>query len=297
MEILERHIIGKRGAARCEDGITVTPWFAAVIDGSTSKSRLPELACGLSRGQVAMKAVDEVLRESPADLSIEGFCQAVTQHLRAQYARHYAEADILTHMASHPEDRFCCSAVVFSLQRREVWLVGDCHALAVADGRQHYLSNDKPCEAELAARRAAYLRQALEQGLSVEEVRHHDPGRDVILADLVASMRGQNIDYAVIDGFDIPMAFVRRYSLDALVGASACATDIEPASLRLILASDGYPRLFPTLAETEAYLQHCLRDDPLCIRLEPATKGWMAGTDSFDDRSYLSLRLPGASPS
>ena len=55
-------------------------------------------------------------------------------------------------------------------------------------------------------------------------------------------------------------------------------------------AADGYPQLFPTLAATEAHLQECLHEDPLMLTIHPATKGWMLGSDSFDDRSFLKIK-------
>lgn len=40
MTITEQFICGKHTATDCEDGIVITPHFAAVIDGSTSKTPL-----------------------------------------------------------------------------------------------------------------------------------------------------------------------------------------------------------------------------------------------------------------
>jgi len=44
------------------------------------------------------------------------------------------------------------------------------------------------------------------------------------------------------------------------------------------------------LAATEAHLQECLHEDPLMLTIHPATKGWMLGSDSFDDRSFLKIK-------
>jgi hypothetical protein len=60
----------------------------------------------------------------------------------------------------------------------------------------------------------------------------------------------------------------------------------------LVLASDGYPEILPTLAETEARLAELLAEDPSCVGVLRGTKGVMAGQISFDDRAYLRLRLP-----
>lgn len=62
----------------------------------------------------------------------------------------------------------------------------------------------------------------------------------------------------------------------------------EPPT-EVVLASDGYPQLCPTLAESEAALRRQLDDDPFCIRTFKATKGRMVGNQSFDDRAYLRL--------
>lgn len=276
--IIEQQQVGKRGAEACEDLIAVGRHYAAVIDGSTSKSKLPPLPGGLSRGQAAARAVAQAVLEAPANLDVTAFCAYLTQSVASLYARYY-DGDILPHMQTHPEDRFCCSAVVYAYGRREVWLIGDCHALVLIADRPRglHLVNPKPYEAVLARRRSQALMKALADGATVEALRRCDTGRPLIIPDMLRAMKGQNRTYAVIDGFDIPMQKVKVCSVGA-------ATE-------LVLASDGYPCLRPTLQKTETYLRRCLERDPLCIRLHPATKGWMEGTDSFDDRAYLRLSL------
>jgi hypothetical protein len=54
----------------------------------------------------------------------------------------------------------------------------------------------------------------------------------------------------------------------------------------VVLASDGYPRLMPTLKECEEQIRYILEKDPLCFRDNPRTKGVMHGMTSFDDRAY-----------
>lgn len=59
----------------------------------------------------------------------------------------------------------------------------------------------------------------------------------------------------------------------------------------VVLASDGYPFLKPTLAESEAALLHLIAHDPQCIHDFIATKGLVAGNKSFDDRTYIRFRV------
>ena len=55
----------------------------------------------------------------------------------------------------------------------------------------------------------------------------------------------------------------------------------------VVLASDGYPFLKPTLAASEAALVEQIANDPQNIRSFIATKGIVEGNKSFDDRTYI----------
>ncbi|MCF0159720.1 MAG: hypothetical protein HUJ99_02920, partial [Bacteroidaceae bacterium] len=165
----------------------------------------------------------------------------------------------------------------------EIWMIGDCQVMIVNRIEEEISvrrwTNNKPCEAAIALKRSKYLKKALAEGvITIEELRQHDIGREVILPELVKAMQGENVDYAVIDGFPIPMRKVKRIR------------QAWDENTEIILASDGYPRLFPTLRETEDYLKRCLVVDPLCIGRHKATKGWMVGNQSFDDRAYIRFK-------
>ena len=203
-------------------------------------------------------------------------CQRFTEALHNAFIADYG-AEMLPRLAAHPEDRYACSAIVYSAYYQEVWLIGDCHGLLLnADGSTTYLSNEKPYEHTLALKRSSFLKSALAAGLTIDEVRRYDTGRDHILPLLLQAMQEAGSAYAVIDGFPIPLDKVKTYN----------AADADT----LILATDGYPQLFPTLAATEAHLQECLHEDPLMLTIHPATKGWMLDSDSFDDRSFLKIK-------
>ncbi len=55
----------------------------------------------------------------------------------------------------------------------------------------------------------------------------------------------------------------------------------------IVLASDGYPFLEPTLDQSERALAELKASDPHFISRFPTTKGFEPGRDSFDDRAYL----------
>ena len=214
-----------------------------------------------------MLLVSRYIRRMPADISCQQFCRGVTKAI----SRHYWLRFPKSRMAEHPEERLTASAVIYSRVRREIWLVGDCHCLVGGD----YYDNPKPYEQELAEMRATRVRELLTQGYKEADLRQSfDPAREVMIPRMLEVMHNQNITYAVIDGFPIPQRLVPVLTLN-----------FQP--WEIVLASDGYPQLAPTLAETEALLDEQRASDPLNIGRFKATKSFVIGNNSFDDRSYI----------
>ena len=257
MTITEQFICGKHTAADCEDGIVITNNFAAVIDGSTSKTP-KRLDPSMKNGRFAMLLISEYIKQMPADYTMNNFCRGITLRI----AEEYAKRGIAEDMAKHPEERLTASAIIYSNSRKEVWMVGDCQAIIYGD---HY-DNSKPYEQEIAMQRATLIKN----GISPKEA------RCAIEPQLIKAMlEGQNRQYAVIDGTPIYMPGTR------IVTASHC----------VVLASDGYPTLLPTLHESEEALAQHLTDDPQNITDFIATKGLVEGNVSFDDRAYIKLTI------
>ena len=264
--IKESLVTGKRNQETCEDGIVATTDHVAVIDGSTSKAAHP-LCSTMSNGRLAMTLVKEVVASLPFDATVADFCQKVTQRIRSEYARHGMTRERLE---AHPEERLTASVGVFSLYHSEVWLVGDCQCLH--EGMLY--DNPKPEEVSIAERRSQIAHELLaSRATTVASLREHDIARDAIVNLIVESCHRQNIDFSVVDGFDIPLDKVKVIPVSS-------TSDI-------VLATDGYPFLRPTLAESETALANLIANDPLCISLYKATKGVLAGNASFDDRSYV----------
>lgn len=265
MEIIEQTLIPKNPTKKSEDGIVVGNDFIAVIDGSTSKSDYRH-SMFRSNGRYAMQLVCRYIKSMPANTTSEMFLRGVTAYIHKHYKK-----SMLPRLAEHPEDRLTCSAVIFSRLCREIWLIGDCQCLV----DNQYYDNPKPAEAVLAAQRAVEMKRLLEQGLSQDELLRNDTARPLIIPRMIQSMKEQNITYSVIDGFHIPRQHVITVALD-----------FQPHEI--VLASDGYPFLRPTLAESERLLQQQREKDPLNIGPDfQATKGFHPDFNSFDDRSYI----------
>ena len=286
MKIIESSIIGKKSQEACEDGMVVTDDFIAVIDGSTSKTP-KHLNPDMKNGRYAMMLISEYIREElKADASVDDFCQGVTAYI---YNKVYEKLGVEERLQEHPEERLTASAILYSRTRNEVWMVGDCQA--IIDGKLY--ENGKPYEQEIARKRV----ELIEQGLSPAEAR-----KQIEPLLIKAMLSGQNRTYTVIDGFPIYREGVKVVSVSdsCSVQDSVPASDSVPcsdsvsasgtifvSSSEIVLASDGYPFLEPTLAASEAALAEQIANDPQNIHSFIATKGIVEGNKSFDDRTYI----------
>lgn len=286
MKIIESSIIGKKSPEACEDGMVVTDDFIAVIDGSTSKTP-KHLNPDMKNGRYAMMLISEYIwEELKADASVDDFCQGVTAYI---YNKVYEKLGVEERLKEHPEERLTASAILYSRTRNEVWMVGDCQA--IIDGKLY--ENGKPYEQEIARKRV----ELIEQGLSPAEAR-----KQIGPLLIKAMLSGQNQTYTVIDGFPIYREGVKVVSVsdsssvqDSVPASdsvpcsdSASASDTIPSSSsEIVLASDGYPFLKPTLAASEVALAEQIANDPQNIRFFIATKGIVEGNKSFDDRTYI----------
>ena len=292
MKIIESSIIGKKSQEACEDGMVVTDDFIAVIDGSTSKTP-KHLNPDMKNGRYAMMLISEYIREElKADASVDDFCQGVTAYV---YNKVYEKLGVEERLKEHPEERLTASAILYSRTRNEVWMVGDCQA--IIDGKLY--ENGKPYEQEIARKRV----ELIEQGLSPAEAR-----KQIEPLLIEAMLSGQNQTYPVIDGFPVYREGVKVVSLsdsssvqDSVSSSDSCsvqdpvscsgsasASDTIPSSSsEIVLASDGYPFLKPTLAASEAALAEQIANDPQNIHSFIATKGIVEGNKSFDDRTYI----------
>ena len=277
MKIIESSIIGKKSPEACEDGMVVTDDFIAVIDGSTSKTP-KHLNPDMKNGRYAMMLISEYIREElKADASADDFCQGVTAYI---YNKVYEKLGVEERLKEHPEERLTASAILYSRTRNEVWMVGDCQAIIA--GKLY--ENGKPYEQEIARKRV----ELIEQGLSPAEAR-----KQIEPLLIEAMLSGQNQTYTVIDGFPIYREGVKVVALKTKPVSSSIETyfqeQTKPVSSlnEVVLASDGYPFLKPTLAASEASLAEQIANDPQNIHSFIATKGIVEGNKSFDDRTYI----------
>jgi hypothetical protein len=271
VEIMERFLAAKTGRPEeCEDGIVVARGFAGVIDGGTDKTgRRYE---GMTGGRYAMVACSEAL----SSLDPKADHVTAAEHLTTTLAERLPGG--LT-----PRERPEAVATVYSRVRREVWQIGDV-GFWYSGIPEERASTRKIIDRYAADIRAAVMRVELEAGNDIGTLSRDDPGRQAIASVLrsQASFRNnlaaREFAYAAVDGSSIPASLITVHKLAENV-------------TQLVIASDGYPRILPTLESSEEMLARLLIADPLCIDELRGTKGVGPGNKSFDDRAYLRLEV------
>ncbi len=273
MDVIEQFTCGKYAdPARNEDALFVGEHFVAIVDGATAKSET--LWDGMRSGRFA----SQVLARSLAGLSGDATLDDAVEYLTAALRGEFAARNLVDAVTREPVLRPTAAIAMFSRARHEVWRIGDCPVQVAGVPWPAAKSVDELT----AAARAYVLHAEIRRGRSVAELVAHDVGRDVITPLLRYQGLFQNEPersewgHCVIDGFAVP-----GWGRECL----ACAVGAE-----IVLGSDGYPELGPTLAATEALLQEALQEDPLCIARLRSTKGVYPGQVSFDDRSYVRFR-------
>ena len=270
MRIIEQHCQGKRtDQSLNEDGLIITDDFAAVVDGATSKSvrHLWQPSGGVMAKDLAL----EVIAGLPADADMRQTQQAIDGRFRQAHSEHGADTAVFT---DEPVERLQANAVVYSADRHEAWLFGDCQIMV--NGEQiPTVKHVDELLGELRAFTALALRSKGEHQSPAAAAT--DPARAMILPFLrlqsqFANKRGP-YGYFVFDGFTDPTYPIRT-------------VNINPGD-EVVLASDGSPLLRPSLAQSERELRRLKREDPELISEYQSTKGFTPGNDSFDDRTYL----------
>lgn len=272
----------KGNASQMEDTWMANEHYTAVFDGATAKAAF-RFSDGRTPGQVAAQTLARTMAMLPPELDAFQAVQRLSAALRQDLDGHRGEA----------------SGVIYSHFRHEIWMVGDCQfALLHQDGSFEQHHTEKAIDHILSHWRADILHSYLSRGLMTpQQIQADDPGRRIIQPFITRQVLYQNLDpngnpaplrdngscagidlaFGVFDGTPIPEQFIEVYPI---------AEDTE----EIILASDGYPRLFPTLEETERHLHQLLIEDPLCIGPLCGTKGIKPGNEAHDDRTYLKVK-------
>lgn len=274
MKVIESFIQGKKpDPALCEDRILVTGDFVAVFDGVTTVGGA--VFDGHSPGRFAAEVLAHELAQLPADIealpAVRHLSKTLIDKTAAEAARNGADvSDIWAHPAS--------CMLVYSRARHEIWRVGD--STFSIDGVE--TAYELPIAEVWKPLRQAFIHAELIRGKTEAEILAADPSWP-FLVPLIQHFKpfANNSGpwgYSVFNGLPVAENKVGIFK-------------VPEGARDIVLASDGYLRVFMTLQETEAHLQEALAADPLLYKHHPQVRGLAAGQLSYDDRSYVRIAL------
>lgn len=262
IRVVEQFVESKRSDRVCEDMIVVTEDFAAVIDGASDATGAD--FGGMTGGRFAALVVEETIRTMRADVDARDF----TDLLAAALAAAVGELD--------PDSRWPVAVVACaSVRRREVWRIGNGNV--VIDGVQH--PGILPVDDASYSFRAAVNAALLQKGTPLVELVATDPGANAArqLIDIQQHLANKlgPWGYGCINGQRVPDEYI-----DVI--------PIPHGATEVIITTDGYPTVLPTLLETEAALTRMSQRDPASIdEMWSIGKSLKAGSNAPDDRAYL----------
>ncbi len=273
MKIIEQFTEGKAGPGDInDDAIAVTDDFIAVIDGATARSG--QTLKGLPAGQFASATIANAIKGLHKDTSARDAVSHLTEALHnASKAAASSEQKVFKEVWDYP----AAALLMYSAAKREVWRVAD--SSFIIDGRGHFTVF--PQERTWIELRRTYLCAEIARGKKESELLENDPTWD-LLSPVVAECKVfanhpfGPYGYGVINGTKVPDMHIEVYP--------------APHANEITFASDGYPEVEATLAETEKYLRAIVAEDPLMYKLHPQVKGVKKGHASFDDRSYIRFK-------
>ena len=264
----EQYLMGKDGVSQiCGDAIYQSEHFMAVIDGATPKgARLWEGKSGdVYAAELLRRAMEQLRPESTAQEAIV----FLNEQIKSAYQREEIDFSTLP-----PEEQLQASIIIYSAARKEVWSFGDCKLRINTENYDHTKAADI-----LFGGLRAFCIEADRLSGAPRSPDGEDYGRKEILPYLKVQNLFANTDYS--------------FGYDVLNGGTIQAERVKVYAIQrgdhVVLATDGYPKLFDTLSECEAYLHDALQRDRECIYLLRGTKGVRPGDETFDDRAFLSF--------
>ena len=271
MRVIEVFHKGKKDKEElCEDLYVFNQHFVAVVDGATNV--WDRTVGDKSPGRLAAEVIKEAIEQMDDEKCT---LEKMIDHINGKLQKVYMEMEIFDEIKANRILAPTASLVVYSHYHREIWQIGDCQAMV--DGRLY--QHEKELDSITANARSLFLEAELKKGKTIEQLLVEDSGWEYIKPLIQQQYYLQNVgdsqySFEVVDGFDIDLSKVK-------------IVNVPNDAKEIILASDGYPYLKPSLEESEVQLSELMENDPLCFREYKCTKGMQQGNISFDDRVYV----------
>lgn len=288
VQIVDEFLESKKGdESGGEDRLVKGPVYFGVIDGATDHTGLRWRSySGAEKpgGEVLAEIVEHYFSAAPQGQEPDAIVRSLNDeiHRRAEVS----EIDL-----SDPLKRANVSFAVFDASCARILHIGDCgFAFKRTDGSFHVKQFEKKIDRLVSDIRAAIVEVLKSHGIDAF-ADGQDLGRNFIKPLLGRQQELQNGQLPKGSwAFGIPDISL-RYDVINGFPAELSVTTVPSTVRELILASDGFRVICSTLKKTVATLRRSLKRDPHCLKELRSTKGVLPGQTSFDDLSYLRLRL------
>jgi len=269
-DIVEYFISSKKAnQEQCEDALILTSRYIGVADGASGSGEIfiGSKTCG--------KWISEAISVAFSALSLDEPIPDVLEYINDYICGMYRNESIYDFLESSVMGRPCATMAFCDLANREVVMVGDCQC--IVNGRL-YVTEGR-LEKVLAEIRSVINANLLTSGYALNHIIERDLGREYIMPILQnrkifqnATVKSEFVYYAV-DGFAVPPEGVIKIKINEGPGD-------------VVLATDGYPKIYNTLDQSEKYLADLLTEEKY-----KSTKGLSVGGNSFDDRAYVKIHF------
>ena len=276
MKVIEKFLMGKfNNDALCEDGISISENFIAVIDGVGIQSEFRY------NNKKPGKIICDILLEAIPKLNPKLDCYQAIDFLNEYILNYYKNCGIYEKISDDAAKQPSASVILYSRYYNQIWLIGDCIALYGDNILENTLKVD---ELYTTIRRMIleYLlstgyteKQLLEDDISKAFVKELEKRQPYIRNKIYNS----EFDYVVIDGFNKPNKKLIK------------CIDVPKEVKEIVFTSDGYRKPFYTLKESEEYLKNIQKVDPLCYKEKKKKKGFYTNQESYDDRAYIRFEI------
>ncbi len=276
MKVIEKFIKGKFDKEElCEDGISVTNNFIAIIDGVSSQSQFKY------NNKKLGKIICDILLEAIPNIDNKFNCYQTIDFLNEYIIEFYKKNNILEKISDDPANQPSASVIMYSKYYNQIWLIGDCMALY----GDNILENKLEVDELYTKIRKMTIEYFLATGYTEEQLLEEDIAKKFIqnLSKRQPYIRNKvynsKYDYAVIDGFNRPNK--------KLIKCIDVPSDIK----EIVFVSDGYRKPFSTLKESEEYLKYIKKVDPLCYKEFAYERGFYKNQENYDDRAYIKFEI------
>ena len=276
MKIIEKFLMGKyNNDELCEDGISISDDFIAVIDGVSSQSNFRY------NNKKLGKIICEILLDAIPKLDKKLDCYQAIDFLNEFIIKYYKEHGIYEEISDDAANQPSASVIIYSKYYNQIWLIGDCRALY----GNTLLENKLKVDELYTQIRKMTIEYLLKTGYTEEQLLENDIAKKFIqnLSKRQPYIRNKTFnsefDYVVIDGFNEPDKKLIK------------CIDVPKEVKEIVFTSDGYRKPFYTLKESEEYLQYIKKVDPLCYKEFASENGFYTKQVSYDDRAYIRFEI------